>query len=146
MKAWRLARRKFAALDGVGASVFGGRWNPPGQTVVYSAENLSLALLEVIVHLELALDWLPPDYVKIELQIPDNVRIEEHASLPRNARAMQEIGRRWRHAGDSVGLFVPSVIVPEEKNLLLNPEHRDFTRIQKARPRPFKIDLRLLSF
>jgi RES domain-containing protein len=144
MKAWRLARRKFAGLDGSGASLYGGRWNPSGRAVVYSSENLSLALLEIIVHLELALEQLPADYVKIEINVPQELKIETIEALPRTSAAMREIGRRWHEAGRSAALLVPSVIVMEEKNLLLNPAHRDFAKIRSARSRPFRIDEQLL--
>ena len=144
MTAWRLARRRFAALDGAGARLYGGRWNPAGSAIVYSSQNLSLALLEIIVHLEVALERLPADYVKIEIDVPDEVQIDTLETLPRSAAAMREIGRRWHDAARSAALLVPSVIVAEEKNLLLNPTHPEFAKIRSARPRPFRIDERLV--
>jgi RES domain-containing protein len=142
---WRLARRALAALDGAGARLYGGRWNRPGQSVVYTAAHLSLALLEVMVHLELPVEWLPPDYVKIEIEIPGDLKVERIDTLPRSARAMLELGTRWCEARTSAVLLVPSIVVVEESNLLLNPAHPDFARIRGARPRPLHFDPRLLE-
>ena len=145
MKVWRLARQAFAALNGAGARLYGGRWNRTGQSVVYTSQNLSLAVLEVIVHLELAPELLPPDYVKIEIDVPDELAVERVAALPRTAAAMLELGARWYESGATVALLVPSVIVVEEHNLLVNPGHRDFAKIRSRRPRPFGFDARLLE-
>jgi len=139
MRVWRLARRAFAALDGAGASRYGGRWNRTGQDVVYTAENLSLAVLEVVVHLELAMEFFPPDYVKIAIDVPE-IELERAATLPRSAGAMLELGARWYQTGRTAALLVPSVIVHEEHNLLLNPHHPDFARLRSRRPQSFKFD------
>lgn len=145
MKFWRLARRRFAALDGAGARLYGGRWNRRGQSVVYSSEHLSLAVVEVIVHLELALEDFPADYVKIALEVDEGLALDRIEALPRTAARMREIGARWYDSSITVGLLVPSVIVPEEHNLLLNPRHPQFERIKPLVPKPFQFDRRLLG-
>ena len=145
MKVWRLARRPFAALDGLGAHRYGGRWNRPGQAVVYTSQNLSLALLEIVVHLELQAERLPPDYVKIEIEVPDEVACERIERLPEKSLEMVDLGARWYASATTVGLVVPSVIVAEENNLLLNPAHPDFSRLRIASPRPFRLDPRLFA-
>jgi RES domain-containing protein len=145
VKVWRLARRAFAALDGNGARLYGGRWNRAGQSIVYTSQNLSLAVLEVIVHLELAPELIPPDYFKIEIDVPDDVTVDRVEMLPRTAAAMVELGSRWYESGTTATLLVPSVIVNEEFNLLVNPAHRDFAKIRAGRPRPFRLDTRLLE-
>jgi RES domain-containing protein len=145
VRAWRLARRSFAELDGAGARLYGGRWNRRGQAVVYSSEHLSLAVLEVIVHLELALEDFPADYAKIALEVPDALRIERVQRLPKSAAQAVEIGANWYDSGRAVGLLVPSVIVPEEHNLLLNPGHPDFERITARPARSFRFDPRLFG-
>ncbi len=144
MRAWRLARRRYAALDGAGARHYGGRWNRPGQAVVYASENLSLAVLEIIVHLEVALDEFPSDYVKIAIEVPDAVSIRRIERLPKTDAEMSEFGSRWYESASSAVLAVPSIVVPEEFNLLLNPEHADFHKIKAAASRPFRFDRRLL--
>lgn len=68
---WRLCRAPFAALDGEGARRFGGRWNSPGRPVVYFADHPALAVLEVIVHLDVAPDDLPDDYVLLKVSLPE---------------------------------------------------------------------------
>ncbi len=145
MRAWRLAAKRFAALDGAGARLYGGRWNRRGQSVVYSSENLSLAVLEVIVHLELALEDFPADYVKIAIEVPDALELERIEKLPRTAARTREIGASWYDSGKSVGLLVPSVIVPEEHNVLLNPRHPQFESIKALPTKPFRFDPRLLG-
>ncbi|MGH7842082.1 MAG: RES family NAD+ phosphorylase [Candidatus Binataceae bacterium] len=145
MTVWRLCRRAFAALDGEGARLYGGRWNSPGHSIVYTSQNLSLAVLQIIVHLELPPERLPPDYVKIEIQVPDEVSSERCDRLPSTASAMLELGTRWYQTAATAALLVPSVIVPEERNLLLNPGHRDFAKVRAARPRPFGFDSRLFA-
>lgn len=145
MRAWRLARRRYAALDGAGARRYGGRWNRPGQSVVYASEHLSLAVLEVVVHLEVDLNEFPSDYVKIAIEIPDTVSIDRIEKLPKTDAEMSELGTRWREAACSAVLLVPSVVVPEEFNVLFNPEHPDFPEVEAADPKPFRFDQRLLA-
>ncbi len=145
MRAWRLARKTFARLDGAGARLFGGRWSRRGQTVVYSSENLSLAVLEVIVHLELALEDFPTDYVKIAIEIPDALGIGRIETLPRTAAQTLEIGTSWYDSGTTVALLVPSVIVAEEHNLLLNPGHPDFQQVKALPASAFRFDPRLFG-
>jgi len=145
LKVWRLARRPYAALDGEGARRFGGRWNPRGRPVVYAAEHLSLALLEIIVHLELSPDEFPQDYVKIPIDIPDDVPVSRISSLPGSEAEMRTLGARWIDQRGTAVLVVPSVLVPEEFNVLLNSRHPEFPRIRAAAPRHFRFDRRLLK-
>jgi RES domain-containing protein len=145
VRVWRLARKKFAALDGAGARLYGGRWNRRGQAVVYCSVNLSLAVLEVMVHLELALEDFPADYVKIAIEIPDALAIEFIAALPETAAQTVQAGANWYDSSRAVGLLVPSVILPEERNLLLNPEHPEFRRISPLPAKPFLFDPRLIG-
>jgi RES domain-containing protein len=145
LRVWRLARRRHAALDGEGARRLGGRWNSRGQPAVYASQHLSLAVLEIIVHLELSPDEFPEDYVKIAIELPDSVSIRRVAALPRGDAAMRELGSRWMEERSTVALMVPSVVVPEELNVLLNPLHPEFVQIRAAAPRQFRFDPRLLS-
>ena len=145
MRVWRLARKRFATLDGTGARLYGGRWNRRGQAVVYTSVNLSLAVLEVIVHLELALEDFPADYVKIGIEVPDTLRIERIEALPRTAAQTVQVGANWYDYGRAVGLSVPSVVMPEERNLLLNPSHPDFERIRALPAKPFLFDPRFIG-
>lgn len=143
MRLWRLARRPFDAIDGEGARLFGGRWNRPGLAVVYCAINLSLAVLEILVHLDVELREFPSDYVKIPIEIPRSLKLDRIDHLPEDLADTIEIGSQWCQAAKTVGLLVPSIVVPEERNLLLNPSHRDFPRLHVREAQQFRIDARL---
>ena len=99
----------------------------------------------MIVHLELALELLPPDCVKIEIDIAADIAVERVSTLPHTATAMLDLGARWYEAGETAVLIVPSVIVTEECNVLLNLGHRNFAKVRRARPRLFRLDTRLVE-
>lgn len=133
-------------FSGVGGLYVPGRWHFQGHKIVYTAENLSLASLEVFVHLESERVKL----VAIKASIDKQLEIEEIdiKSLPRNWQEpdsypkLQEIGREWLISGRTPILKVPSAIVPVEFNYLFNPEHPNF----KINPEPsieFKFDHRM---
>ena len=151
IEVWRICSRRHArdAFSGSGARLYGGRWNPPGVALVYTAGSLSLAALELFVHLDPA--DLPPDLVAISATIPDGVAVETIAmdSLPPRWReypappATQEIGKQWASRGETAVLSVPSAVIPQERNLLLNPAHPRFSRVQVHRPERFRLDPRM---
>lgn len=151
IEVWRICARRHArnAFSGAGARLYGGRWNPPGIAVVYTAGSLSLATLELFVHLDPA--HLPPDLAAISATIPDGVELETLSNNELSPRwraypaleSAQEIGKRWAHRGDTAVLSVPSVVIPHERNFLLNPAHRQFSQIQTHRPEPFQFDPRM---
>lgn len=143
MRWWRLARRPFTALDGVGARLYGGRWNRRGLAMVYCSEHLSLAVLEVLVHLELDPEDFPDDYVKIPIEIPRSIKMSKIEHLPTDLDQTIDLGSRWFESNATLGLLVPSVVIPEERNLLLNPHHRDFARLKIPDSQPFRFDSRL---
>lgn len=149
-RVWRIVKRRHAegAFDGAGARRTGGRWNGRGVRVVYTAESASLAVLEVLVHLGTATPL--PAYALIAAELDEALveRLREEA-LPRDWRAspppaaLQRIGDAWVESGRSAALAVPSVVIPWEANLLLNPAHPDFAAIRVEPPRPFELDERL---
>jgi RES domain-containing protein len=150
MKAWRIIKQRHAksAFSGDGARLYGGRWNSPGVPVVYVAESQSLAVLEVLVHLDAPA--LLEKYVFLEVDFDASLVIDlDRSSLPKNwqsdpvPEATQAIGDRWVLSGDSAVLRVPSVLVPGESNFLLNPRHPDFGKIGISRPQAFRFDPRL---
>lgn len=116
---WRIAKRRFADLSGAGARTFGGRWNTPGEAVVYLADHPALAALEVRVHLDLPPDLLPDDYVLMRVDLPD----EPPTEIPTIPEDTKAAGDSWIAAGQTAVLRVPSIIVPEASNFLLNPAH-----------------------
>lgn len=148
--AWRIVKKTYAAeaFDGEGARLLGGRWNSPGQRVVYTSENAALATLEILVHLGSASALA--SWVLIGCRIPEGlVTVADRAGLPRHWRRfpapeeLQRIGNEWIASGASAVLKVPSAIIESEHNYLLNPEHSDFRRIGIQSPIPFSFDVRL---
>jgi RES domain-containing protein len=144
-KVYRLVRRERAAgaLSGEGARRYGGRWNPPGGAVVYAAESRALAVLETFVHL--ALEARVLRFVLFTLELPGRARLHRHAGTrpPRSLAASQEAGRTWLDRGDALALVVPSLIVPQEKNYVLNVAHSQFAAVRVADAEPFSFDERL---
>ena len=150
MHVWRLTRAVFAEapFDGVGPARGGGRWNNRGTYVAYAASSRSLAILEVLVHIDREL--APHDFVFIEAELPDDAVEQLDASaLPPSWRseppppALREIGDAWVRAARPLALRVPSVVVPEEENLLINPGHPRFEELVVGTPRPAVLDPRL---
>lgn len=139
MKAYRIVKRKHAATawTGYGAQTYGGRWNSTGRRAVYCAGSIALAMLEMLVHLNAS--ELLAAYRLFEIEVADAelLRLDsaELTDIWRTDPAppeTQRIGDAWLDAGASVGLLVPSVIVPDESNLVLNPVHPDFAAISRA--------------
>lgn len=141
MRLWRLTRAAYAALNGEGARLYGGRWNSPGRAAVYAAAEAALAVLEVRVHLDLPFDLLPDDYVLLAIETGD-ARVEE-GPAPGDSSACRAYGDRWLAEQRSALLRVPSVIVPESCDVLINPSHPDALRIHIVQSRPWTFDRRL---
>jgi RES domain-containing protein len=149
VRVFRLCRAPFRALDGEGARLYGGRWNAPGRPVVYTAGTLALAALEYLVHVDP--DAVPGDLVALTIDVPDDAPLEalDAAALPGDwARASEhpacrERGEAWLRAGRALALRVPSALVPEETNVLLNPGHPDAGRVRVVAERAFAFDPRL---
>lgn len=153
MRVWRIVpkRRYSQAFTGEGARLYGGRWNPPGIRIVYSSATLSLAALEFFVHM--SKETRPDDLVSISLEIPKNVHMEHvsESKLPSNWRAypamdeLKEIGRKWIKNGVTAILTVPSAVIPQELNYLINPDHADFKKMKISKPVPFNLDERMFT-
>ena len=144
---YRLCSSRYSPDSGRGAALAGGRWNPVGAEVIYTAATLSLAVLEVLVHFSV----LPEDYVMTEIHIPDTVSVEvlrtsEHPhgwQSPAPITATQAVGGRWINERNSCVLVVPSSIVATDRNYLINPHHKDFRKLAFSKPVPFRFDPRL---
>jgi RES domain-containing protein len=150
LSTWRITKQKYArsAFGGDGARIYGGRWNSPGTAMIYTAQSQSLAVLEMLVHLD-SPDLLKK-YVLFQVSIdPSSVIDLSLATLPRNWRAdpvparVQAIGDDWAAGGASAVLRVPSALVPGESNFLLNPRHPDFGKLRIGKPIPFQYDHRI---
>ena len=153
MVIWRLSKIKYAttAFDGEGARRAGGRWNSKGTAIVYCSATLSLTALETLVHLDVA-DF-GTSRAAIRVEIPDEIamdRVEATQLAPdwRDTPAplsLAAMGDQWAAEGKTLLLLVPSAVVPQENNILLNPRHADFAKIQISSPEPFVLDARLLK-
>jgi len=148
MDAWRLCSPRFraSAMSGEGARLSPGRWNARGTRMVYCGTTLSLAVLEMQVQ---AGDMLPI-YDAFKLHVPDGFVTRVEVGQLRDGwrddvEATRQIGESWVEQQTSVGLLVPSSVVPQEMNLLLNPLHPDFGRVSWGAPSRFQIDPRLFK-
>lgn len=129
MRAFRISRTERANdLSGTGAKLYGGRWNSPGRPVLYCAENISLAMLEILAHADE--NFLQKDFSVIALEINTNLAEKELSakeltpawrSNPHSA-ATQRLGDEWLQAAKVGILRVPSAVNPLEQNILINPE------------------------
>jgi len=147
---WRITTARFAdrAFTGEGARRYGGRWNPQGWEMVYTAESPALALLELMVQD----DPLRAHYVLLPATVPDDMACTTltPTDLPANWRTLgqrpvlQALGQQWLQNGHSAVLQVPSAVLPIECNFLLNPCHSDFARITIGTPQSLETDTRLL--
>lgn len=138
-QAWRLCRAPFADLSGDGARRYGGRWNSAGHPLVYAAETAALAVLEVRVHLDIPPDLVPDDYVLLSIDLGD-LPIETLPTVPTHST---RFGDAWLREQRTPMLRVPSFIVPESANLLLNPVHPLAGAARIVGNRPFAFDRRL---
>ena len=146
---YRLAKNTYADdLSGAGARLYGGRWNSKGKATVYLASSQSLALLELLVHLPALIE--PKDYFLIEVEVPDTATVRiAIEDLPLNWNAMQppailkKIGDNFLAEHKYLLLKVPSAIVPNEFNYLLNIQHPDITKVKIVKKELFSFDKRL---
>jgi len=150
-KLWRVVKRKHAAtaFDGKAAQRFGGRWNSPGRRAVYVSATKSLAVLELLVHVDVGRPL--PRLVAFAFDVNDKlvdrlpaVQLPAYWRTSRGLLATQQIGDEWLASGRALALAVLSAVVPEESNYLLNPAHAAFGRLRFGRPMAFLLDPRLV--
>ena len=150
--AWRVVHARYAdtAFDGEGAQRDGGRFNSAGTRVVYAADTLALAVLEVAVHL--------PSYrallgrVAFRIEVPAAlVETLTESDLPADwratppSRSTQVFGDVWVRDARSPALHLPSVLLPHHHNVVLNPAHPAFSEVTIGKPEPVPIDSRLIK-
>ena len=137
-------------LSGTGARITGGRWNRKGTPMLYAASSQALACLETVVHLNAG--DLPLNRYLVEVDIPDDlvaaaVRFDPviHVGWDAIPEGMVSIeaGEQWVSSGASAVMIVPSVIVPDEMNFLVNPRHADANAIKARKLRKWTYDMRL---
>ncbi|WP_299667288.1 RES family NAD+ phosphorylase [uncultured Polaribacter sp.] len=150
MKIYRLSREKYASdLLGTGARLNGGRWNSRGKNALYCAENISLAKLEVAVHLDF--DLIPNDYCLVEIEIPKKATLltlkkselsQDWDSIP-HSESTQLLGDYFLDENKYLILKVPSAVVNKEHNFIINPNHPTFSKIKITNIELFTFDNRL---
>jgi len=147
---WRIVPEEQAAsaFNGEGARLYGGRWNSMGVPVVYASEHQSLAALEIRVHIDRTRMRKPYKCFAFHF----NERLMEvfrASALPDDwmqeppPPSLQLLGDEWVKCGASVILAVPSAVIPNELNYLLNPKHPDMTKLKIENPTDFSFDQRL---
>ena len=140
-------------LSGKGAQITGGRWNRKGLPVVYAASTAALAALETIVHFAAA--GLPLNRFLVRIDLPDDLWDARRAATPASlevgwnavpaGKVSLDFGDAWlKHAGAPLVLEVPSVVVPEESNVLLNARHPQMSRVKATKLRLWQYDGRLI--
>lgn len=149
MRLWRISNH--ASLSGDGGLYASGRWHSRGRRVVYLADHPASALVEVMVHLEIDPEDLPIHYQLLGIEVPDDVAVTALAEseLPDGWRQQIAVtrarGDEWLRAGATALLRLPSAIVPEAANYLLNPAHADAARISIASALRAPFDPRLMA-
>lgn len=150
---YRILRRAYSKtpLDGEGAYRFGGRWSSPGTRIAYTAEHLSLAMLEYFIHIDP--NDPPKDLVFVMAEIPDSVSCLSLSAkqLPKLWRQtppppeLASIGDDFVRHGRAAILIVPSALAPTESNWLIDPLHSDFSKIRLHPAEPFDYDPRFFA-
>jgi RES domain-containing protein len=146
----RICNCKYArSLTGVGAYQYGGRWNSPGQYMLYSSMHSSMALLEILAHF--SPHQAPEQFCIVNIELPDACVLQlNEKTLPENwdaypsPIALRQIGDRFLQSMKALALKVPSAIVPYEYNILINPLHPDFGQVKLIDQRVFEIDKRII--
>lgn len=157
ISAWRIGSDTplYTADDmtGTGARIAGGRWNRAGNSVTYTATSISLACLETVVHLKSG--GLPLNRYLVRIDIPADVwkarKSITHKSAPIGWDALPpgmvslDIGDQWLAGLSSAILLVPSIVVPEEQNILINPAHPDASKVKAIKVRKWLYDNRVVG-
>ena len=133
-------------LSGIGAKLSGGRWNRPGSAMLYGATHVSLAVLETFIHVHAS--GLPLNRYLVEFSIPDTIwqRARQVRTPPigwdaiPTGKVSLDAGDDWLKARSSALIIVPSVIVNEEFNVLINPQHPDMRQVTARKVRKWIYD------
>ena len=152
MIVYRLCKRVYSYdLSGRGAEASGGRWNGKGTAMVYTSASRALCMVEIMVHIPAGI--IPKDYYLVSISIPDIIRVLtlDPKDLPNNwnknpiPASTQKLGNAFIAAQEALVLKVPSAIVQDEWNYLINPLHQDFKEVKIVATEPFAFDGRLFK-
>ena len=151
MIVYRITSPQYALeRTGIGARENGGRWNGVGLSAIYAASTIELSALEKLVHLNTQSAALT--LTLVEISLPNKKSLYRYANLDQvpdwNALypySSVSYGNHFLQQNEFLGMFVPSVIVPESLNILLNPNHREWHKVSFNVKRPFQFDMRLIQ-
>ncbi len=149
MLLYRISRKIHASkLDGEGARLFGGRWNNVGTRCIYASETRALAVLEFIVNTPAS--EMPEDLVLITLKVPEEVNLVHQPkdlpddwNLKRAPLSTRNFGDKLLNDGTHLLIRLPSVVIPEEYNCIINPLHAAIKGIKVENITPFSLDERV---
>ena len=122
--------------------LYSNRWNMAGTPMLYASTSLALACLEILVHLKP--DQVPPTYVYSSAKLDHRPRQAGFRGDAGDEESTRLFGQWWSNQRQEVSILVPSVVIPMERNVLLNPTHSAFGHIVWETSRPFSFDERLL--
>jgi RES domain-containing protein len=137
VKIYRVTKKEFVKdLSGEGARLYGGRWNKKGRSMLYFSEHLSLCVLEMLTRIDF--EFLTDDYAFIEVEIADKLIVPsvKATSISKNWRAdpptfdTQDFGSKWVASEANFALSVPSAVLPNERNILVNPNHKLISKLK----------------
>lgn len=142
---YRISSARYADdLNGNGARLYGGRWNSEGRAMVYLASSRSLAILESLAHLSPT--NIPSDYVMLTIDVPDDFFAIDIKLLPNNwneypePNILKQIGNSFLQKNEYLLLKVPSAIVSQEFNYLMNPMHQKAGKVKIVNKAPFSFE------
>jgi len=150
MIVYRLCRKSYANdLSGRGAEINGGRWNGKGTAALYTSSSRALCAIEIVVHVPAGI--IPKDYFMVSISIPDSETIDTISprDLPGNwntnpiSRSTQRIGNAFLAEQKALILTVPSAIIKDEWNYIINPMHPGFKKVKIVNTELFTFDTRL---
>jgi RES domain-containing protein len=145
---YRFSRSEYANISREGARLKGGRWNSKGFPVIYTSSAISLALLELLIH-SASYEEIHSN-VLIQIEVPDiPIKVLVKTSLKQNWQKdidySRFIGNEYLKSKESLLLKVPSAIIPDEYNVLINPEHPGFKKVTLSSAKIFEFDVRLFK-
>lgn len=146
---YRITKARYANdLSGLGVRLYGGRWNNVGYNALYLASSRSLAVLESLAHISPT--NIPDDLVLLSIEVPDDFIAVDSASLPDNWKGfpepniLKQIGNSFLEQNKNLLLKVPSALVPNEFNYIMNPLHNNTGKVRIITVSPFAFDDRLI--
>lgn len=150
MIVYRIVQSQYSDdLSGFGASLYGGRWNSKGLTALYCSQHISLAVLEMVVNFSRSASPLLQPYELLEIEIPDSLYIIQLKNLKTDWIINQDytrfIGDNFLNDEKLLTIQVPSAVIPQESNFMINPKHKLIGKVKIASKKKYGFDNRLLN-